>query len=487
MARLNRREFLDDAFFATALAAIGGPALLASPADAAPRRRVGANDRMRIAVIGVRGRGMAHVEGYLGLKDTEVAAICDIDLNVTSKAVAAIKAKTGKDPEILQDLRKVFERKDIDAVSMALPIHWHTLASVWAMESGKHVYVEKPVSHNVREGRRIHEASLRYGKVGQTGTQSRSAKAVRDGIAFVHGGGIGKVKMARALCYKPRNSIGIQPDAPVPAGVDFDLWLGPAPKRAFNPNTFHYNWHWMWDTGAGDLGNQGIHQMDIARWGLGIDTLCKGVMSYGARLGYEDAGETANTQVVVLDYGPKTLVFEVRGLETKPYRGAGVGVIFEGTDGYVAIPSYSSATAFDKDGKKVAEFKGDGDHFANFLKAVRSRKSSDLAADIQEGHLSSALCHLGNISYRLGEELAVSDAKGKIAGYKSSDNNSETLERTLAHLEDNKVDLSKSKIRVGAVLPFDPVSETFPDNATANEHLSREYRAPFVVPAKGKV
>jgi predicted dehydrogenase len=490
MSHRSRREFLEQSMWATAsavaassLSAATGPA-----AWAAEKQSTSPNEKLGVAVVGVKGRGGSHIGAFAGRKDTEILYICDVDSTIGNQRAEEVgKRQGGRKPTWEADLRKVLEDKRVDIVSIATPNHWHALGAIWSIQAGKDVYVEKPVSHNVSEGARIVEAARKYDRICQTGTQSRSNPGLADAVAYVRAGKIGELKVARGLCYKRRGSIGPKGEHAAPESVNYDLWLGPAPMAKVTRKQFHYDWHWQWAYGNGDLGNQGIHQMDIARWGMGVDTLCKGVMSYGARLGYEDAGETANTQVVVLDYGPKTLVFEVRGLETKPYRGAGVGVIFEGTDGYVAISSYSSATAFDKDGKMVAEFKGDGDHFANFLKAVRSRKSSDLAADIQEGHLSSALCHLGNISYRLGEELSVSDAKGKIAAYKSSDNNSETLERTLAHLEGNKVDLAKSKLRVGAVLAFDPATETFPGNAAANEHLSREYRAPFVVPAKGKV
>jgi len=252
---------------------------------------------------------------------------------------------------------------------------------------------------------------------------------------------------------------------------------------------FHYDWHWQWDFGNGDLGNQGIHQMDIARWGLGVNELSKSVFSYGGRLGYEDAGETANTQVIVHDYGTKSLVFEVRGLPTPNYKGAGVGVIFEGTEGYVVMSSYDSGTAFDLSGKEIQSFKGDADNFDNFLSAVRSRKNTDLNADILEGHLSSALCHLGNISYRLGTKIAASDAWKTIEKSKSTDNAKDTFERTMAHLKDNKLEAADIQLQVGPVLAFDPKTESF--NAElkekANPMLTREYRAPYVVPAEGSV
>jgi predicted dehydrogenase len=252
---------------------------------------------------------------------------------------------------------------------------------------------------------------------------------------------------------------------------------------------FHYDWHWQWAYGNGDLGNQGIHQMDLCRWALGVKSLSQGVLSYGGRLGYEDAGETANTQVVIHDYGDKSLTFEVRGLPTPNYKGASVGIIIECTEGYLVCASYSGGIAFDKNGKEIAKFMEGDDklHFANFLQAVRSRKLQDLNADIEEGHLSSALCHMGNISYQLGEEVGAKDVLKRLEGFNTTDNNAETLERTLAHLRENKVDLDAAKVRVGAALAFDPATETFQGNTAANAMLTREYRRPFVVPPAGQV
>lgn len=484
MSHRSRREFLEQSMWATATAVAAGSVVV----RAEEKQSASPNEKLGVAVVGVKGRGGSHIGAFAGRKDTEILYVCDVDTEIGNQRADEIgKRQGGRRPTWEADLRKVLEDKRVDIVSIATPNHWHALGAIWSLQAGKDVYVEKPVSHNVSEGARIVEAARKYDQICQTGTQSRSNPGLAKAVEYVRGGKIGELKVARGLCYKRRGPIGPRGEYAVPSNINYDLWLGPAPMAKVTRKQFHYDWHWQWAYGNGDLGNQGIHQMDIARWGMGVDRLCQGVLSYGARLGYEDAGETANTQVVVLDYGPKSLVFEVRGLETKPYKGAGVGVIFEGSDGYLVIPSYSSATAFDKDGNKLAEFTGEGDHFANFLTAVRSRKSSDLAADIQEGHLSSALCHLGNISYRLGEEVVASDAAAKIAEYKSADDNKATLDRTLAHLNDNKVELGTAKIRVGAALVFDPETESFPKNEAANAQLTREYRAPFVVPAKGKV
>ncbi|MFI4876566.1 MAG: Gfo/Idh/MocA family protein, partial [Blastopirellula sp. JB062] len=371
------------------------------------------------------------------------------------------------------------------------------LAAIWAIQAGKDVYVEKPVSHNVSEGRRIVEAARKYGKICQAGTQSRSNPGMIEAINFVQNGGIGKVKVARGLCYKPRASIGPAGAYDVPSSVNYDLWAGPAPMDPITRKRFHYDWHWQWPCGNGDLGNQGIHQMDLARWGLGADELSSQVISYGGRYGYEDAGTTPNTQVIVHDYGDSALVFEVRGLvydkslpaSSKKYMNSSIGVIFEGTDGYLVMTSYHSGAAFDKDGKKFKEFSGGRDqhHYDNFIEGVRSRKVEDLNGDIVEGHLSSALCHTGNISYQLGESVSAGECLERLESLDTTENVKATLERFTDHLKDNKVDLAKEKVTMGPNLKCDPKTETFVGNEAANNLLSRDYRKPYVVPAAGQV
>ena len=399
------------------------------------------------------------------------------------KRVEETAKRQGRPPKFAQDLRQVLDDPAVDVVSIATPNHWHALAAIWAIQAGKDVYVEKPVSHNVSEGRRIVEAARKHQKICQTGTQCRSQQGTIDAIEYVKSGKIGEVKVARGLCYKPRGSIGPKGKYDPPATVDYSLWLGPAPMKPVTRPKFHYDWHWQWDYGNGDLGNQGIHQMDVARWGLGVDTVSNAVLSFGGRLSYEDAGETANTQTVLHDYGDKKLVFEVRGLKTEPLHGAKVGVIFEGSEGYVVLTSYTGGAAFDLDGKMVKQFNAGGDHFANFFAAVRSRRIEDLNADIEEGHLSSALCHLGNISYLLGSEVPVGEVSDRL-----NDSYREVAgcDRFLQHLADNKLD-ARTKVRLGSALKLEPAAEKFVDNAQADAMLTREYRAPFIVPAAGQV
>ncbi len=486
MTKRNRRQFLEDSMMAAAVAVAASSAGELVQADDSPASG-SPSERLGVAVVGVRGRGGSHIGAFAGRKGTEILYVCDADRDVGQKRAEEIAKRQERRPTFVEDIRQVLEDKSVDIVSIATPNHWHALCSIWAIQAGKDVYVEKPVSHNVSEGRRIVEAARKYEKICQTGTQCRSNPGMRKAIEYVQSGKLGKLKVARGLCYKRRPSIGARGSYDPPKSVNYDLWLGPAPQAEVTRPQFHYDWHWQWAYGNGDLGNQGIHQMDIARWGLGINQLSNRVFSYGGRFGYEDAGETANTQVVVHDYDEQALVFEVRGLSTDKYRGAGVGVIFECTDGYLVVPSYDSGTAFDLDGNMIEKFSGGADHFENFLKAVHSRKIADLHADIEEGHLSSALCHMGNISYQLGQSLAAEAARRHVESIQSQDNVQETFERTLQHLSDNKVDLSTAQIAMGAALDFDPKSETFPGHDAANALLTREYRAPFVVPAANEV
>jgi predicted dehydrogenase len=484
LMKRNRRQFLEDSMVATAAAMAAGsaPTLLAEENQSSSP-----NEKLGVAVVGVRGRGGSHIGAFAGRKDTEVLYLCDADREIGGRRVEEVAKRQGRAPQFVEDLRTLLEDERVDIVSIASPNHLHALQAIWSIQAGKDVYLEKPVSHNVSEGRRIVQAARKYGKICQTGTQCRSNRGMIDAMAYVHEGKIGQLKVARGLCYKRRGSIGPRGQYEVPSSVNYDLWLGPAPESPVTRRQFHYDWHWQWDYGNGDLGNQGIHQMDLARWGMGIEGLSDRVFSYGGRFGYEDAGETANTQVVVHEYGDQSLVFEVRGLETDHYKGAGVGVIFEGTDGYLVITSYTDGAAFDLDGNVVAKFSGGGDHFSNFLQGVRSRKHADLTADIEEGHISSALCHLGNISYLLGSSQTPAETRRHLDSLRSADDLQATFDRTMKHLADNKLEVESLPLQVGPALDFNPKTEQFVEHAEADRMLTRDYRAPFIVPSEADV
>jgi len=491
MSQQTRRDFLEQSLFTAAAAAAA--ALAATPSairaeDSAKKKS--ANERLRVACVGVRGRGGEHIREFGRNSNCELVAIVDVDEAVGNRRVEEIKSRLKRTPKYYRDIRKMLEDPSIDVVSIATPNHWHSLAAIWAIQAGKDVYCEKPVSHNVSEGRRVVQAARKHNKIVQTGTQCRSNPGMREAIEYVRSGKIGEVKLARGLCYKRRGSIGPEGNYEVPKTVDYDLWLGPAQKKPLTRKSLHYDWHWMWDYGNGDLGNQGIHQMDIARWGLGVDDIGTSVLSYGGRLGYEDAGETANTQVSIHEYsGGKRLVFEVRGLETSKLRDVGVGVIFYGTEGDVVVPSYSGGTAFDRKGNPIKTFRGGSDkyHFQNFVNAVLKRDPKELNADILEGHRSSALCHLGNISYRLGDLVSGTEASERLGTDKEG---LETFQRFSEHLAANMVMIEHAKVlHFGKKLTIDPVHEVFtgPEVSEANAMLTRDYRKPFVVPAEKDV
>ena len=450
---------------------------------------LGANDDIRIAIVGFNGQGRSHISALRELKGVRIVALCDADKNVLAKGAKEFQDRN-ETVETYADIRQLLANKNIDAISTATPNHWHALISIWACQAGKDVYVEKPVSHNVWEGRKIVEAARKYNRIVQTGTQSRSSiEGIKAAVEWVRAGNLGKIKVARGLCYKRRASIGkVDGPQPIPPAVDYELWCGPAAKLPLTRKQLHYDWHWVWNTGCGDLGNQGIHEMDVARWFLGVNELSPRVVAVGGRLGYVDDGETPNTLVIYHDYPGAPLVFEVRGLpsqkdskEMDKYKGASIGIVIECENGHVTVPDYRSATAYDKDGKMIKQFKGAESHHANFLKAVRSRKSSDLNADILEGHLSSALCHTGNISYRLGKQLPPEEIRDAL---QTDADALDACMRAYEHLQANEVDISVEQATLGVALKMDPKTERFAGNDQANQLLTRNYRAPFVVPDK---
>ncbi len=481
MTGFTRREFLENSMFAAAAAAATNIAL---PRSSFGKQRVGSNDKLRVAILGVNGRGRSHIGGFLANPHCDIVALCDPDEAVGLDRVKMVEEKQGTRPRYIRDLRAVMEDPNIDIVTIATPNHWHSLATIWAVQNGKHVYCEKPVSHNIEEGRRAVQAVEKHGTIVQCGTQSRSQPAQQEAIQFLKNGGIGEVKLARGLCYKRRRSIGPRGNYDVPASVDYNVYLGPANEEALTRQRFHYDWHWQNNCGNGDLGNQGIHQMDISRWGLGVDNIGDRVVTYGGRLGYEDAGETANTEISVYDFADgKRIIFETRGLETDDYLGAKIGVVFHGSEGYlVSTSNYGSVTAFDPDGNPLKTFTGVGNHFDNFVDAVRSNDAGVLNCPFVEGHLSSALCHLGNISYQLGQKQSVSDISDALA---SQPDAAETVGRTVEHLRRNQVDLEKTPLTLGPSLTLDGRKERFTGSmaAKANELLFREGRGDFKIPS----
>jgi len=399
---VHRRYFL----MASAAAGLSGRSL-----------KAGASDTVRIACVGVRSQGREHLRRYGKMPDVEIAALCDVDESVLNTRLADVEAMGRKRPAAYSDLRKLLEDKSIDAISIATPNHNHTLQTIWACQAGKHVYVEKPCSHDMFEARQIVAAAKKYDRLVQHGTNSRSSGSARDAVRQMREGLLGDVYMARGLCFKSRDTIGRKPVEPVPAGVNYDLWLGPAPLREFTRNRFHYNWHWQWDYGNGDLGNQGIHQIDVCRWGLGVKYPTK-VSAIGGHFMFDDDQETPNTLTTTFEFdkgGKKVMmVFEVRHWFSNHEAGiaAGdsncVGAIFYGSKGYLSIDAEDFGKYRTFLGKaQEAGPSGDdvGNNWANFIGAVRSGQHSDLNAPIDEGAISTTLVHLANISYRVGRTL----------------------------------------------------------------------------------
>ncbi len=480
MTQITRRQFVEQTVLAVTAAGTLGPAkrLLAGE-----KQYNSPNERLSCAVIGVRGRGMDHARQYANRLDCEVTFVCDVDREIGSRAAEQISSIQSRSPQVVTDMREIFDDKSVDVISVATPNHWHSLAAIWAMQAGKDVYVEKPVSQNVSEGRRVVQVARKYGRICQAGTQHRSNGAAAAAVQYMREGKLGQVNLARAIVYRQRGSIGPAGNYPVPASVDYNLWAGPAPMAEVTRRQFHYDWHWFWDFGNGELGNNGIHAVDLVRWGLGVTGLGRAVMSYGGRVGYEDAGQTPNTQITIHDFDDKTVVQEIRGLKSPAYHIPGAA-IFHGSEGIIGIGFDAGSTAlFDLDGKVVRRFDGQiTDHFDNFLQAVRSRKPDELRADILEGHVSSALCHVANISHRLGSPISSTEIVRELESRKTHEDLIEAFQRVRQHLAADDVDIDKSPLTLGAWLTVDSEREAFVDNPEANALLTREYRKPFVVP-----
>lgn len=490
--RLQRRGFLKGALATGAGLGAANLAAASSAHRTQPKpfsRPLGRNDEIRVAVVGVRGRGNGLASTFQSREGCRVTALCDVDANVLASRAKAY-ADAGTPVKTFRDVRDLLADDEIDAIVVATPNHWHSLMAVWGCQAGKDVYCEKPVSHNVFEGRQAARAAKKYGRIVQTGTQSRSAQGIRDAIAYVHEGKLGKINVSRGLCYKPRKSIGkVAGPTRVPDHIDYDLWCGPADHLPLRRRNLHYDWHWVHATGSGDIGNQGIHQMDIARWALGETGLSTQVLSVGGRFCYDDDGETPNTQVAVHDFaqGGK-LVFEVRGLiyadgdlpEAPGYKGQKIGNVIECEGGYVAVNTRGGA-AYDHEGVKIQDFPAGPNHqnahVENFLAAMRSRRAEDLRSDIEEGHYSSALCHLGNISHLVG---ATADRDELQAAIQSDRATNESVTRMLEHLETRRID--PETVTLGMPLNIDPATERFVDQPMADLLISRNYREPFVVP-----
>jgi predicted dehydrogenase len=396
-------------------------------------RVMGANDRIAMGIVGLGGRGNAHLRYYTAISDCQISGLCDVNQAARERAQARLQSSSQAKAKEYKDMREMFADKNIEAVSIATPNHWHALATIWACEAGKDVYVEKPASHNIHESWRMVEVARKTKRMVQVGSQSRSTPIKMKAMQLLNDGVIGQVYLAKGLCFKRRKSIGKTPAEPVPAGLDWDMFLGPAPMRPYTKNRFAYNWHWFWDTGNGDIGNQGVHEMDICRWGLGDVQMPTGALCTGGKFVYEDDQETPNTQLATLEYGPKQIVFEVRGLLTGPEAGLPVkpgntvGNLFLGSEGWMYVGDGGFQVYKGEESQKVMDEKPergeDGSvlHMKNFIAGCRSRNPKDLTAEIEVGAMSATLCHLANIAYRTGRKLQWDAARKKFVNAPEAD------------------------------------------------------------------
>lgn len=440
----SRRKFIRNSAAATALLTV--PTII-------PAHAFGANDRINAAVLGLNGRGKAHIQGFMAQDNVEITHLCDPDMNILKERQKQFKEKYSKNIALEQDLRKIYDNKDIDVVSVATPNHWHSLAVIWACQAGKDVYVEKPGSHNIWEGRKMVEAAAKYDRIVQHGVQLRSSPSVREAVQLLRDGYIGRVYMARGLVFRWRADIGRKGFSPVPDGLDYDLWTGPATKQPFSRDIVHYNWHWTFEYGNGDVGNQGIHETDLCMWGLDVG-LPTQITSMGGKFLWDDAKVTPEVLTSIYNYPEenKIIQFEVRPWCTNTEEGATVGNIFYGDKGILVVDGYDKYKTYMGQRRTPGQSGDDGQisgsemdrgaggtdgHFTNFIDAVRAHDKTILNGPVETAHLSSGLAHLGNIAYRLGK-----------------------------------------------VLNFNPDTEKFVNDPDADDMLGRNYRAPYVVPEK---
>lgn len=497
MKPIPRRSFLRGSM--TAGLTLGMPQLVtgAGPRQDSP------NNAVNVAVIGlgsttvvggVGGRGHQLIGRLREIPGVNIVALCDADQAHLDRELE-IAHKSGEKPASYRDLREVFDDQDVDAVVIALPNHWHALATIWACQAGKDVYIEKPFSYDLWEGQQMVAAARKYKRMIQVGTQRRSSEFLRGVFDRLHGGEIGAIRLAHALVYRPRDGIGsIDTPTTPPSTLDYDLWCGPAPKGPLLRNQLHYEWHWFWETGNGEMGNNGIHVIDACRWALGQDKAPPRAMSIGGRFAFDDCGETANTHIAFFDFEPAPLICEIRNVTAGDgpasignYRGRTGGIIINCEGGYFAGDS-SGGAIYDHQGKVIQDL-GEGDnaraieqaHLSNFLEAVRSRKADDLTAEAIVGHHSTACCHMANVSHRLGTQSDPDAIRASVSGNAEL---ADAFDRCRTYLGANGVNLDDTPATLGPWVALDAERRHFiGDFADAANTLSRRQdREPFVVP-----
>ena len=481
---MHRREFLRRSLAVTAGSTVGlaaFPHLLAAPGSA--------NNRVRIAIAGIRSQGNGHINQFQGLPEVDVVALCEPDQEILDQRLGELRKRRnlGDDDTELRgyrDVRRALERKDIDAVVIATPNHWHALMTIWACQAGKHVYVEKPVSHSIWEGRKMVEAARKYNRIVQAGTQQRSCPAVQECARDIQAGRWGKVQWLHCSKLDARATIGkVTEPQPVPEQIDYNLWAGPAPMTPVMRKQFHYDWHWQWNWGDGEMGNWGIHYIDDFRHILGWNDVPTKVIAAGNRFLWDDNGETPNMHFALFDYDGVPVVVDIRNLPD-PERGGDRGALFLGARGgnyiqceagHVSI-ARGGGWAFDRDGKRVHQYKGDGGraHAPNFISAIRNGDPKELNADIEVCHLSTVVCHQANLAWRVGAKATVDQARAAMKQHGDALN---TLNDMLEQLGDNRVDLTRTPLMVSAQLAYDRRQERF--TGTGAEEANRHVRVPY--------
>jgi len=488
MKNIARRDFIKYSLISGAASMLP----VACNTASSKARIIGANDTVRAAVVGFNSKGAQHIEVFRNLPGVRIVALCDVDRDILNREAAKFTERNEK-VETYVDVRKLLENKNIDVVVIATPNHWHSLIAIWACQAGKDVYLEKPVSHNIWEGRKVIEAARKYNRIVQSGTQNRSDTGLREGVNYIKEGNLGKILWTYGLWYKKRESIG-NVDGPqkIPEQIDYNLWTGPAKFEPLMRKNLHYDWHWFWNTGDGDMANIGVHQIDDCRFAMSDPGLPKRVLSLGGRFNFNDNAETPNTQLALFEFeSAPHMIIETRNLPMKKgvkamdhLRGVRMGNIIQCENGYFA-GGRGGGWAYDNDNKKIKQFPGDGGggHQANFIKAVRDRNSNELHSDILQGHISSVLCHMANISYRLGRNISPNQIKEIL---QQDPEAASAYDRILNHLAANEINLQKTPLTLGPWLDVDIEKEQFIGDfgKAANQYISRTYRKPFVVPKK---
>jgi predicted dehydrogenase len=497
MKRINRRDMVKGTLAGGLFLGLQGPAV----ENARPAHAAGPNEEVHLALIGlggidvpgsVGGRGRQLLRAIREVPGAKVVAVCDVDEAVLDNGVQLLKEHGDRVAKHV-DLRHVMDDKNIDAVVIATPNHWHALATIWACQADKDVYVEKPFSHTIWEGRQMVAAARKHNRIVQVGTQSRSSTTLAEAFAYIHSGQLGPIRCVHALIYRPRGGIArVDAPTPVPSSIDYNLWCGPTPLAPVMRKQVHYEWHWFWATGDGEIGNNGPHTIDIGRWALGQDQLPPRALSIGGRFGVDDAAETPNTHIAIFDYHPAPMICEVRNLQKQgndigKFRGISSGVVVDCEGGYY-IGNASGGTVYDKQGKKIKEINPppneqdtEARHMANFVSAVRSRNVSDLNAEAEVGHVSAACCHMANVSHRLGKIYPPSTIREMTADQPEL---LDAFERCDEYLRANRVDLNSSQAVVGPWVTWDSDQHRFVDQFAeeANTLSHPVYRKPFEVP-----